>query len=129
MKTTSNTLLHNTISDKSKLKTSADNTLTLPNDKFQTLPNWKTADDNFKFPENGRKFSKQVENMVGKGEIVRKEQFLLFPVFSKDLNCRHVKIKALKALSWNAVNAIQTWRNGHPPPYADQQLVRQHEKI
>ena len=37
------------------------------------------ADDNFKFDENGRKFSKQVENAVGKGEIARYEQFLLFP--------------------------------------------------
>ena len=37
------------------------------------------ADDNFKFDENGRKLSKQVENTVGKGEIVRYEQFLLFP--------------------------------------------------
>ena len=37
------------------------------------------ADDNFKFDENGRKFSKQVENTVGKGEIARYEQFLLFP--------------------------------------------------
>ena len=27
------------------------------------------ADDNFKFDENGRKLSKQVENTVGKGEI------------------------------------------------------------
>ena len=37
------------------------------------------ADDNFKFDENGRKFSKRVENAVGKGEIARYEQFLLFP--------------------------------------------------
>ena len=37
------------------------------------------ADDNFKFEENGRKLSKQVENTVGKGEISRYEQFLLFP--------------------------------------------------
>ena len=37
------------------------------------------ADDNFKFDENGRRFSKQVENTVGKGEIARYEQFLLFP--------------------------------------------------
>ena len=37
------------------------------------------ADDNFKFDENGRKFSKQVENIVGKREIARYEQFLLFP--------------------------------------------------
>ena len=37
------------------------------------------ADDNFKFDENGRKLSKWVENNVGKGEIARCEQFLLFP--------------------------------------------------
>ena len=37
------------------------------------------TDDNFKFDENGRKFTKQVENTVGKGEIARYEQFLLFP--------------------------------------------------
>ena len=37
------------------------------------------ADDNFKFDENSRKFSKWVENTVGKGEIARYEQFLLFP--------------------------------------------------
>ena len=37
------------------------------------------ADDNFKFDENGRMFSKQVENTVGKGEIAHYEQFLLFP--------------------------------------------------
>ena len=37
------------------------------------------ADDNFKFHDNGRKFSKRVENTVGKGETARSEQFLLFP--------------------------------------------------
>ena len=37
------------------------------------------AEDNFKFDENGRKLSKQVENTVGKGEIARYKQFLLFP--------------------------------------------------
>ena len=37
------------------------------------------ADDNFKFDENGRNLSKCVENTVGKGEIARYEQFLLFP--------------------------------------------------
>ena len=37
------------------------------------------ADDNFKFEENDRKLSKQVENTVGKGEIACYEQFLLFP--------------------------------------------------
>ena len=39
----------------------------------------RQADDNFKFDGNGRKFLKQVENIVGKGEIARYEQFLLFP--------------------------------------------------
>ena len=37
------------------------------------------ADDNFKFDENGSKLSRWVENIVGKGEIARYEQFLLFP--------------------------------------------------
>ena len=37
------------------------------------------ADDNFRFDENGRKLSKRVENIVGKGEIARYEQLLLFP--------------------------------------------------
>ena len=37
------------------------------------------AYDNIKFDENGRKFSKRVENTVRKGEIPRYEQFLLFP--------------------------------------------------
>ena len=45
------------------------------------------ADDNFKFDENSRKFSKPVENAVGKGEIARYEQFLLFPqCFQKTFN-------------------------------------------
>ena len=47
-------------------------------------------DNNSKFDENGRKFSKREENTVEKGEIAHYEQFLLFhTVFSKDLNCRH----------------------------------------
>ena len=33
----------------------------------------------FEFDENIRKISKRVENTVGKGEIARYEQFLLFP--------------------------------------------------
>ena len=37
------------------------------------------ADDNFKFDENGRKLFKLVENTVGKKEIARYKQFLLFP--------------------------------------------------
>ena len=37
------------------------------------------ADDSFKFDENGRVFSKRVENTGEKGEIARNEQFLRFP--------------------------------------------------
>ena len=39
------------------------------------------ADNNVKSDANGRQFSKQVKNTVGKREIVRYEQFLLFPQF------------------------------------------------
>ena len=56
---TRNPLPDNKILDRSKLK--------------------QSEDDNFKFDQNSRKFSKQVENAVGKGEIARYEQFLLFP--------------------------------------------------
>ena len=52
------------------------------------------AVNNFNFNENARNFSKRVENTVGKGEIAHYEQFLLFPEFSKDLYCRHIKTKA-----------------------------------
>ena len=49
----------------------------------ESSPNWsklkKFADDSFRFNENGRMFSKWVENTVRKGEIARYEQFLLFP--------------------------------------------------
>ena len=52
----------------------------LPDDKILDRPKLKqSADDNFKFGENSRKFSKQVENTVGKGEIAGYKQFLLFP--------------------------------------------------
>ena len=51
------------------------------------------ADNNYEFVENGSKFSKGVENIVGKGEIARYEQFLFFPtVFLKDF--KYVKIRA-----------------------------------
>ena len=64
--------------------------LTFP--KQQILDSSKVkefADDNFKFDENGGKFSKRVENTKGKGEIS------LFPkVFSKDMYCRDFKTRA-----------------------------------
>ena len=52
----------------------------LPDDKILDRSKLKqSADNSFKYDENSRKFSKQVENTVGKGEIARYEQFLLFP--------------------------------------------------
>ena len=51
-----------------------------PNDKILDSSKLKGfADDNFELDDNGRKFSKRVENTMGKGEIARYEQFLLFP--------------------------------------------------
>ena len=42
------------------------------------------ADDNFKFDENARKLSKQVENTVGKGEIMLvMSNFSLYNVFKR----------------------------------------------
>ena len=50
------------------------------NDKFLDSSKLEQfADDNFMFGGNGRKLSKRVENTIGKGEIARNEQFLLFP--------------------------------------------------
>ena len=46
---------------------------------FRLFQTKEFADDNFKFDEIGRKLSKWVENTVGKAEIVRYKQFLLFP--------------------------------------------------
>ena len=59
------------------------------------------AVENFKFDKYGRKFSKRVQNTVGKGEIVPYEKFLLFPqcfqktcknqgLFGKGLNEQNV---------------------------------------
>ena len=45
----------------------------------------ESADGNPKFDEYDKKLNWREENTVGKGEIARYEQFLLFPtVFSKD---------------------------------------------
>ena len=43
------------------------------------------ANDDFEFDINGKKFSKQVEKTVGKGEIACYKQFLLFPSVFKRL--------------------------------------------
>ena len=46
---------------------------------FRLFQTEKFADNNFKLVENGIKFSKWAENTLGKGEIARYEEFLLFP--------------------------------------------------
>ena len=52
----------------------------LPDDKIFDWSKLKqSADDNIEFNLNSRKFSNLVENTVGKAEIARYEQFLLFP--------------------------------------------------
>ena len=56
--------------------------ITYPFAKRQILDPYKLkgfAEDNLKFDENGHKFSKRVENNMGKGEIACYEQFLLLP--------------------------------------------------
>ena len=62
------------------------------------------ADDNFKFDENGRKFFKWVENNVGKGEIARYEQFLLFPHYFQK-TCTEDTFK--QGLVWERVKEIE----------------------
>ena len=46
---------------------------------FRLFQTERVCRPQFQFDENGRKLSKWVENTVGKGEIARYEQFLLFP--------------------------------------------------
>ena len=76
VKTVFNPFPHKKILDSSKLK--------------------EFAGDNFKFDENGRKFSKQVERTEGKGEIAHNKQLLLSPrcFLSKDLYYRNAKNRA-----------------------------------
>ena len=86
----------------------------------ETFPKWQIlvsfkfkvfADNNFELDENGRKFSKWVENTVGKGKIACYEQFLLFPpFFSEDLNCRHVKTRA--CLGKGLKRLVDTYKQG-----------------
>ena len=61
-----------------------------PNDKFLDSSKLKEfANNNFNFVEKDRKLFKQVENTVGKEEIARYEQFLLFPqCFQKTCTAR-----------------------------------------
>ena len=73
---------------------------------YQTLDSSELkefAEDNFKFDENGRKLSKWVENTVGKGQIARCEQFLLFPrCFQKAFSQGRQKV----SLCGNGLNKV-----------------------
>ena len=61
----------------------------IENDPLDSSKLKESADNKLRLDENSRKFSKWVENTVGKVEIAR------FPtVFSKELYCRHVKTRA-----------------------------------
>ena len=63
----------------------------------------QSADDNFNVDENSIKFSKRVENTVGKGEIARYEQFLLFPLcFQKVCFPRASKV----VIVWNGLKDV-----------------------
>ena len=73
---------------------------------FRLFKTERFADDNFKFDVNGRKFSKRVENTVGKGEIARFEQFLLFPqCFQKA--CFPGASKGVIVCEWVKVQLLQ----------------------
>ena len=67
------------------------------------------ADDNFKFEENGRQFSKHVENAVAKGENAHDKQFLLFPQF---LQMTLLKRHKNNGLVWKRVK--KTFRRNEP---------------
>ena len=60
------------------------------------------ADDNFKFDVNGRKFSKLVENTLGKGKIARNEQFPLFStrLAQQTRGKQYLFAKGLKRVGW-----------------------------
>ena len=61
------------------------------------------ADDNFKFDENGRKFSKRVENTVGKEEIAclgKGQLQCLTPALRRSLFSSEVMVLAFCSSVW-----------------------------
>ena len=75
-----------------------------PSDRFLNSSKLKQSGaDNLKFDENRRKFSKWVENTVGKEEIAYYEQVLLFPqCFQKD--CFPGVSKGVIVLEWAKIH-------------------------
>ena len=77
-----------------------------PNDKIYTLSNSKTLQmtisNMMKMAENSKNCA---EITVGKGEIFRYQQFLLFPhCFQKYMYCRHIKTR----LVWDSNSQFGT---------------------
>ena len=70
---------------------------------FRLFQTEEFADVNFKFYDNGIKFSKWEENTMEKGGIARHEQFLLFPQSFKK-TCTADKYKP--GLVWERVKII-----------------------
>ena len=72
--------------------------LTFPKQILDPSKLKELEDYNFLYDKNSGKFSKRVENTVGKGEIARCSFQAISPfptVFSKYLYCRHVKTQDL----------------------------------
>ena len=62
---------------------------------FRLFQTERVCNNNLKFYENGRKFSKRVENTVGGGEVAHYEQFLLYHCVFKRLGPQTRKIQGL----------------------------------
>ena len=79
----------------------------LPEDKFLDSSKLKElADDNFKFEENGRKLSKQVENTVEKEKLLVTRNFSFsHSVFKRLVSQRRQKV----SLCGNGLRDIVTW--------------------
>ena len=68
---------------------------------FRLIQTVKVCRQRFKFDENGKKFSKRVENIKGKGEVAHYEQFLLFPQCFQKTCTEHTQ---KPGLVWERVN-------------------------
>ena len=87
---------------------------------FRLVQIEKIADDNFEFDVNSRKFSKLVENTVGKGKTACYKQFLLFPqCFQKACFLRVSKgvivwewVKMSSAICFN-LDKSKIWSSGN----------------
>ena len=72
------------------------------------------ADDNFEFDENGRKLSKWVENSLGKGEIARNQQFLLFPEYFQKTSTADTTLKKRLVWEWFQLHSAKSGLRASP---------------